>query len=317
MMLPIDPASTPLSPIVIGFLGENDVVFTQLEKLLAKNQSLLQLDQRFIDDGTLLTCDAVVGILDGNIGVGSEQIVAWQLAADHDLPRIVLAKNTVAGRADFDEAIALAELVLNEDIAMRYYPIVSEDEEQYIALLDVLTSEILKNGEIPVPADSEHVTLTEDDREELIEFLVHLDPSDEFLAGHLGGMPISLPRLKDLWHSRDLVTVLPIDNQISDDLLRVWFSNVVANWVPLFNLGETTKSVNSENITLGIGVGTGVARVWNATSALPIELHTLEKETLALGNLPQSTVLYFDKRIRRGDTLRPVSTSYFVSDPSI
>jgi len=315
MMLPIDPQPLSHSPIVIGFLGGDSAVLQRLLHDLGSHLSLLSVDQDLVESDTLLSCDAVVGLLDGNLGIGAEQILAWSLAVDHNIPRIILAVNTVSGRADFDEAIALSELVLGEDIAMRYYPIVEEDEQKYLGLLDVLTNEILIKGKSAQPADPEHISLTIDDHEELIELLVHIDPSDELLLSHTQGSPISLPRLKSLWQSSELVTVLPMDDGVCDELLKEWLNSIRSRWIPAVTFNDSTSDIVDFAELLGIGIAKGVARVWNHSKEIEVELHTSENEIISLGATQQANLIY-DKRIRLGDTVRPVSTRFLVSAPS-
>jgi len=315
MMLPIDPQLSAHSPIVIGFLGGNSVDLQPWLEGLGSHLSFLVIDHDLVESAALLSCDAVVGVLDGDLGIGAEQILAWSLAADNNIPRIIWAVNTVSGRADFDEAIALSELVLNEDIAMRYYPIVEEDEKKYIGLLDVLTNEILLKGKSAQPADPEHISLTLDDHEELVELLVHLDPSDELLLSHTQGSPISLPRLKALWQSHELVTVLPMDDGICDGLVRAWLNNIQPRWAPAVTSGETTSDVNDCVELLGIGITQGVARIWNHSSEVEVELHTSEKERIFLGFVSTPNLI-MDGRIRIGDTVRPINTRFLVSAPS-
>ena len=110
MMLPTSAHLTESAPILIGLLGGNPEFSKHLENLIPSNCAILDLGEREIELGTLASCDAIIGLLDGNLGVSPTMITSWADAIDHDLPRIILAINTVTGRADFDEAIALSDL---------------------------------------------------------------------------------------------------------------------------------------------------------------------------------------------------------------
>lgn len=316
MMLPTNANMAERAPIVIGLLGGNPEVSKHLESLIPDYCAILDLGEKEIELGALSSCDAIIGLLDGNLGVGPTMITSWADAIDHDLPRIILAINTVTGRADFDEAIALSELVLNEDIAMRYYPIEDESSPKYVGLLDVLTHEILQPGMTPIPADQEHVNLTIDEHEEIIDLLAHADLSDGVFESHTSGMPVSLPKLKTLWNEAGLVTVLPLDQWVADEVLLSWINHREPKWIPTVIKGEITSDVLSTDQTVGIGICDGVARMWHVGEPMKLELRTENSEVIELtGDLPNN--LLRDHRIRIGDTIRPLSTNYLVTAPSI
>lgn len=316
MMLPTSTAADNHEPILVGLLGASSQVTDHIAKLAPGNVAILQLDEDLVESGTLTTCDCLIAVLDGDLGVSPTLINAWAQAIDHDLPRIVLAINTVAGRADFDEAIALSELVLNEDIAMRYYPIQDEVAPKYVGLLDVLTHEILQPGKPAFPADLEHVTLTADEHEELVDLLAHADLSDGIFESHTSGLPVSLPRLRKLWQTTDLVTVLPIDQWVCDDVLVDWLKTRTAKWLPTVSQNEIGQSIELIEQTVGIGIGPGVARLWHLGKTKNLELRTESAEVIALtGEVP--SYLLTDKRIRTGDTIRPANTNFLVTAPSL
>lgn len=316
MMLPTNAHLVERAPLVIGLLGGNPEVSGHIENLIPDHCAILELNEREIELGALASCDAMIGLLDGNLGVSPTMITSWADAIDHDLPRIILAINTVTGRADFDEAIALSELVLNEDIAMRYYPIEDESSPKYVGLLDVLTHEILQPGLNPTPADQEHVNLTVDEHEEIVEILAHADLSDGVFESHTSGMPISLPKLRQLWDEVGLVTVLPFDQWISDEVFLLWVNHRGPKWIPTVSKGEITTDVLSTQETIGIGICDGVARMWHVGEPTKLELRTENSEVIELtGDFPSN--LLRDHRIRIGDSIRPINTNYLVTAPSI
>lgn len=303
---------------VVGVLGMTSQIRELLDPLANENLQFLEITDELLESNALISCDAVVGILDGNVGISAAFIDAWHVAADHDIDRIVLAVNTVTGRADFDEALALAELVLSEDVVIRYYPIVSDDEpeDQYVGLLDVLLHEIRQPNQLPIKADREHVDLTADDHDELVESLVHNDLNSEILSNHNAGLPISLPRLTQIWSNFDFVTVLPFDNQVSDEIFVEWLSVVKNRWLPIYTFQDRSGYVKDQDIPLGLGVGHGVARVWNLPTDLSMELHTDLNETLALAPSELTRHLLIDQRVRSGDVIRPLDSQYQVNAPS-
>lgn len=325
MMLSSHTPDQAILPVVIGVLGAKPDIFDHLNKIISEHSvsghvQLLLATEEIVESGAILKCDGVIGILDGNLGLSAQTISLWNEIQDHNLPRIVLAINTVTGRADFDEAIALTELVLNEDIAIRYFPLEDDEVPKYIGLLDVLTHEILLPNENPTQADPEHINLTIDDHNELVELLVHSDLSESLFQAHLSGMPISLPKLKELWDISELVTILPIDQWVSDLQIQNWLTNRKSIWIPISGSKESGQeevndNVNEIGIPLGIGIAKGVARIWNYDKSTSLELVTQSNEIIELNGLGDGHLIFSDQ-IRVDDTLRPSGTNFLVTSPS-
>lgn len=315
MMLSSNTKKIEFPPLVFGILGDNAVLTAHLKNFKATNCAFLELTDVLLDSGALITCDGVIGILDGNLGISPTFISAWNEAKDHDLPRVIVTINTITGRADFDEAISLGELVLNEDIAMRYYPIQSEEEPKYVGLLDVLTNEICQPQKSPIPADQEHIDLTIAEHDELIDLLVHADLTDVIFENHLAGLPISMPRLRELWLSDEIVTLLPMDQFISDTQILDWIAARKPRWLPTVSSDNGIQNIYEINKTLGIGIASGVARIWHHNPNTMLELITESSEVIPIKN--EKKILIYNSNVRRGDSIRPRNTSYLVIPPSI
>ena len=205
--------------------------------------------------------------------------------------------------------------MLNEDIAMRYYPIEDDSSPKYVGLLDVLTHEILQPGIAPVAADQEHVNLTVDEHDEIVDLLAHADLTSGVFESHASGLPVSLPKLRQLWDEVELVTVLPIDQWISDEVLLSWINHREPKWIPTVSKGEITTDALSIEETVGIGICDGIARMWHVGLPTKLELRTENSEVIELtGDVPNN--LLHDHRVRIGDTIRPLSTNYLVTAPS-
>ena len=319
MMLPttqVSNSATSPNPLVVGVIGANTEVLGNLTQISPKYISLLPLDSELVNGDLIATLDALIGVIDGNLGLSPDLIEGWRIAFDCDLPRLILASNTVSGRADFDEVLALSELVLNEDIAIRYYPIEDDNQEKYIGLLDVLTNEIIMPNKDPFPADPEHINLTIDDHNELIELILHADLDQELLMKHNSGMPISLPKLRALWLEVGLVTVLPIDQLVSAAQISQWLDQLIPIWKPDVFESGTGKELEQCTDTLGIGVGLGIARMW---PKLEQEKLVIVSPDLAEIEIDESVEfgLLLDSRIRPGDTIRPRHSNYLLAVPSI
>lgn len=328
-MLPIKSQDSNEIPLVVGVIGGNEHIFAQLAAIVPSDVALLsQSDlangKENVDSSPeshfgLLACDAVIGVIDGDQGIGTTQISTWTQLVDHDIPRIILASNTVQGRADFDEVLALSELVLNEDIAMRFYPVVDDAEEKYVGLLDVLTHEIIQPNKSTQPADSEHVSLTIDEHNELIDLLALADLDYDTYESHALGNPISLPKLRGLWDHSQLVTVLPFDNEVSNQILANWLSLRKPIWIPNVTIATETYSVSDLTSPLGIGIANGVARIWNQKQDSELEVSSSDdhgNETIKTISAKAKLNLIFDSTIKVGDTIRPCGSEYLVSAPS-
>lgn len=319
MMLPTsnpESADRIRKPLVVGVLGANVETLEKLATICPTNCSLLDINDGLATESVLASCDAVLGVLDGDFGLSSEFISCWNIAKDNDLPRLILAINTVQGRADFDEALALAELVLNEDIAIRYFPIVDDEQAKYIGLLDVLSQEIILPDGTIQPADQEHVALTSDDHNELIDQLLHSDLENDLITKHKDGSPISFPKLRQLWLQSHLVTVLPIDQWVSSTQIESWLESLAPVWVPdVFENGHGKELAQCHD-TLGIGIALGVARIWPGENDELLEVLTTGDQKIDLDVMPKNSI-FFDSRIRADDVIRPKHSNYLVTRPRI
>ena len=318
MMLPttqVSNSATSPNPLVVGVIGASNEVVESLTQISPQHISLLPLVSDSVNSDLIATLDALIGVIDGNLGPSPDLIEGWKIAFDCDLPRLILAINTVTGRADFDEVLALSELVLNEDIAIRYYPIEDDEQEKYIGLLDVLTHEIITPNTEPFPADPEHVNLTLDDHNELVELILHADLDQDLLEKHNSGMPISLPKLRELWLKVGLVTVLPIDQWISSAQISQWLNLLVPIWKPDVFESGIGKELEHCTDTLGIGVGLGIARVWPKLNQEKLVIVSPDREEISLDRSVDFGLL-LDSRIQPGDTIRPKHSNYVLAVPA-
>lgn len=317
MMLPINntsPANSARMPIVIGVIGADSKLIEHLTALCPVNVNLLPIYEELRTEDVIGSCDAVIGVIDGDVGLKPELINSWSLAKDTDIPRLILAGHTVTGRADFDEVLALSELVLDEDVAIRYYPIVDDEAKNYVGLLDVLEQSIIhKQGQVK-PADPEHISLTQDDRDELIDLLIHSDLDGDLLHSKNLGLPISFPKLRQLWQQTDLVTVLPIDQWVSDQEIIEWLKARKPIWLPDVFEDGIGKNLADCHDTLGIGIGLGVARIWPNQNDENLVLITEQDEQIEIGQLKASGI-YLNSRVRPGDTIRPKHSNYLLTSP--
>jgi hypothetical protein len=134
---------------------------------------------------------------------------------------------------------------------------------------------------------------------------------------HTSGLPISLPRLQDIWSEAQLVTVYPFDNQVSNQIISKWLSGIKPTWLPTITDGDETRSVAHVTDPVGIGVVNGIARLWNYGAPTDLEISSKNNEQVQIGSQATSKFVLFDNRIQVEDTLRPINTSYLVTSPRI
>jgi hypothetical protein len=134
---------------------------------------------------------------------------------------------------------------------------------------------------------------------------------------HTSGLPISLPRLQDIWSEAQLVTVYPFDNQVSNQIINSWLSGIKPTWLPTITDGDETRSVANITEPVGIGVVNGIARLWNNSGATNLEISSKNNERVQIGSQATNTSVLFDSRIQVEDTIRPIYTSYLVTSPRI
>lgn len=271
-----------------------------------------------IEESVVLASDAVVLVIDGNLGVSPLVIDTWRNVSDWDIPRQISVVNSVTGRADFDEVVAICERVLEESLVVRYLPLENDDSTGVDGIYDILTSELhvrTHDGHTVRSAEPEHVALTAEKREVLIEDIAHAAMSDEQLANLANGMPISIPAVEQAWITSGLVNVAPIDDGISAHVFAGWFFNLEARWLPMVHGADDAFSVEDLPLALGIGIGKGVARVWNRDRAIVLERVHGKNSPVATDEFVVRSGLAFASSIRQGDAIRPAGTELTLTEP--
>lgn len=269
-------------------------------------------------DTIVLSCDALILTLDGNLGLGPEVIDMWRQASEWDIPRLITVVNSVTGRADFDEVVAISERVLDDSVVVRYLPLENDDSNGVDGIYDILTSELhVKSPTGPQirSAEPEHVALTADKREILIEDIAHAAMSDEQLNAISTGMPVSIPAVEQAWMDSHLVSVMPIDEGIAAHIASSWMNARESRWIPMVQEDDQTFSADEVTQPLGIGVGRGIARMWNRDRSVLLERQPIKKaaqrdeEYFVLG------AFAVGRSIRQGDTLRPHGSIAELTEP--
>lgn len=112
--------------------------------------------------------DCVIFAINPNSGIDPHTIELWRAYDEFLMPRIVVVTGLADGEGDFDDAVLLANRVLDKLFVQ--YLILHDDDGAPIALIDLETLKIhnYKTGEI-FPADTDHETLVSEFRQEYFE----------------------------------------------------------------------------------------------------------------------------------------------------
>lgn len=251
-----------------------------------RNISLLVTVGDLVQEDFVAAMDGVILVLDGNAGVTAQQIQAWNWADDHSIPRHVCAINVVGGRTDFDELHAIALRVLDSDLLVRYLPIVTDAEDGVAGLYDLLTTDIHENsaGSVTIrSSEAEHLALTSEQREVLIEEIVHFGP-ESLLNAHLENLPISVPALCDIWDGQGIVAMTPLQDGAGSQVVHEWIMRVPSRWEPVIIVAGQTFPIHASQTRIGVGVSATVARMWG-----PLSEEQLHVEHFAHTEGPMST----------------------------
>jgi hypothetical protein len=242
-----------------------------------------------------LASDAVIGHIDGNLGLDPAIVEAWQVAVDHDIPRVLLVSNCVSGRADFDEVVAIAHRVLGDDFLTRYLPLADDAGEHMAGLFDVLRGVVITSHQT-IPGDPEHLHHTADGRSALVDALAHVGLSEDILRNHQEGLPVSTVALAKAWLDDEVVGAIPTDNALASQFIVEWLVARKPRWMPIMELDGQTLDVCESTITVGLGVADGIGRIWGEANELVeadsndqrkylAENHVVIDERIALGTV--------------------------------
>ena len=121
-------------------------------------------------------------------------MLLWEECAAIGMPRAVAVTKLDAGRADFEDTVAICQRVFGEGVMALYLPL-HGDDESIVGNLGLLSQQIYdySSGE-PVgrAAESEHRELIEGHRSDLIEAIIQESEDDTLLDRYLDGEDIDL-----------------------------------------------------------------------------------------------------------------------------
>src|SRR5450756_1265129 len=132
----------------------------------------------------LRAADAALFVISAADGIDGATMLLWEECAAIGMPRAVAVTKLDAGRADFEDTVAICQRVFGEGVMALYLPL-HGDDEAIVGNLGLLTQRIYdySSGE-PVgrAADSEHRELIEGHRSDLIEAIIQESEDDTLLC---------------------------------------------------------------------------------------------------------------------------------------
>lgn len=145
----------------------------------------------------LRAADAALFVVSAADGVDAATTMLWQECAAVGLPRAIAVTKLDAGRADFEDTVAICQRVFGEGVMPVYLPLHGEDEA-VIGNLGLLTQQLhdYSGGTRQVrDAEDKHRELIEGKRADLIEAVIQESEDDTLLERYLGGEEVELDTL--------------------------------------------------------------------------------------------------------------------------
>jgi elongation factor G len=142
----------------------------------------------------LRAADAALFVVSAADGVDGATMLLWEECAAIGMPRAVAVTKLDAGRADFEDTVAICQRVFGEGVMALYLP-VHGDDEAIVGNLGLLSQQIYdySSGEhVARAAEAEHRELIEGHRSDLIEAIIQESEDDTLLDRYLEGEDIEL-----------------------------------------------------------------------------------------------------------------------------
>jgi elongation factor G len=142
----------------------------------------------------LRAADAALFVVSAADGVDGATMLLWQECAAIGMPRAVAVTKLDAGRADFEDTVAICQRVFGDGVMPLYLPL-HGDDEAIIGNLGLLTQKIYdysSGTRVVVAAEDTHRELIEGNRSDLIEAIIQESEDDTLLERYLGGEDIDI-----------------------------------------------------------------------------------------------------------------------------
>lgn len=142
----------------------------------------------------LRAADAALFVVSAADGVDAATMLLWEECAAIGMPRAVAVTKLDAGRADFEDTVAICKRVFGEGVMAVYLPL-HGDDESIIGNLGLLSQQIYDYSSglrVAQAAEPEHRELIEGNRADLIEAIIQESEDDTLLDRYLGGEEMDL-----------------------------------------------------------------------------------------------------------------------------
>ena len=142
----------------------------------------------------LRAADAALFVISAADGIDGATVLLWQECAAIGMPRAVAVTKLDAGRADFEDTVAVCQRVFGEGVMAIYLPL-HGDDESVIGNLGLLSQQIYdySSGQpVTHAAEARHRELIEANRSDLIEAIIQESEDDTLLERYLAGEQIDV-----------------------------------------------------------------------------------------------------------------------------
>ena len=142
----------------------------------------------------LRAADGALFVVSAADGVDGATVLLWDECAAIGMPRAVAVTKLDAGRADFEDTVAICQRVFGEGVKAIYLPL-HGDDEAIVGNLGLLSQQVYdySSGQRVVHgAGAEHRELIDEKRSDLIEAIIEESEDDTLLDRYLGGEQIDV-----------------------------------------------------------------------------------------------------------------------------
>lgn len=147
----------------------------------------------------LRAADAAIFVVGATDGVDGATRLLWEECANVGMPRAIVVTKLDKENGDFDESTAVCQRVFGEEVQPMYLPLLADDEAVagVIGLLSGSVYDYSGGGRAERPADPQHVELTADARDSLIEGIITESEDETLMERFLGGEQLDIGMLID------------------------------------------------------------------------------------------------------------------------
>lgn len=147
----------------------------------------------------LRAADAALFVISATDGIDAATQLLWQECESLGLPRAVAVTRVDKESADFSESVAICQRVFGEELQPLYLPLLADDETVagLIALLSGTIIDYSQDPSVQHPAEAQHLELTEEARNALIEGIITESEDETLMDRFLTGEELDMAMLNE------------------------------------------------------------------------------------------------------------------------